>query len=555
MALAMRFRTLLVAPALALCATSALAQEVPETSVVDTPGRALDPSLPPSPAPGITAAIPSAARASARSELDAPSPKVDSGVGDGHPLAGWHNGVFFLRDASDNYRLYLQGRAQVDFYGFAGRGVADTTLKPTLFLRRIRPEIGGELFKSWWFSIAGDFGATNVDNPKGTNETSAANPGAAPTDTSGKYASAQTSRVSAAPTDVFLNYRAHSLLNVQVGQFDAPFTMENRTSDKYIPFMERSLAVRAVGIPTNKEIGLMLWGELTNKYWFYSAGLFDGDGQNRLNTDGRGDFMARTFVHPLASDRTELANLQIGLSLRYGSRNNRFSNYDYSGMSTQGGFGFWNPTYSGSEGTTHILPSGTQVGLAGELRLPVSIVDLTSEVVYIKNNTREVQEGFQATPGRNLRLGDLHGLSYYVQAGIWFGKRDISGLPGYENMTHVDFTKPDAPPAHAVQLLAKWEQVHLNYESASRAGTADAKNADGAIKVNAFSLGVNYWASKHIRLTANYVLDVFPDSAAGGSSANRALAPGNTLAKGLNDSARTGAHSLHEFLLRAAVAL
>jgi len=106
-----------------------------------------------------------------------------------------------------------------------------------------------------------------------------------------------------------------------------------------------------------------------------------------------------------------------------------------------------------------------------------------------------------------------------------------------------------------VQLLAKWEQVHLNYESASRAGTADAKNADGAIKVNAFSLGVNYWASKHIRLTANYVLDVFPDSTAGGSSANRALAPGNTLAKGLNDGARAGAHSLHEFLLRAAVAL
>ena len=551
----MRFRTLLVAPALALCAARAFAQEVPETSAAGVPGGALDPSLPLSPAPATTAAIPSAARASARSELDAPSPKVDSGVGDGHPLAGWHNGVFFLRDASDNYRLYLQGRAQVDFYGFAGRGVADTTLKPTLFLRRIRPEIGGELFKSWWFSIAGDFGATNVDNPKGTNETSAANPGAAPTDTSGKYASAQTSRVSAAPTDVFLNYRAHSLLNVQVGQFDAPFTMENRTSDKYIPFMERSLAVRAVGIPTNKEIGLMLWGELTNKSWFYSAGLFDGDGQNRLNTDGRGDFMARTFVHPLASDPTELANLQIGLSLRYGSRNNRFSNYDYSGMSTQGGFGFWNPTYSGSEGTTHILPSGTQVGLAGELRVPVSIVDLTSEVVYIKNNTREVQEGFQATPGSNLRLGDLHGLSYYVQAGIWFGKRDISGLPGYENMTHVDFTRPDAPPAHAVQLLAKWEQVHLNYESASRAGTADAKNADGAIKVNAFSLGVNYWASKHIRLTANYVLDVFPDSAAGGSSANRALAPGNTLAKGLNDAARAGAHSLHEFLLRAAVAL
>jgi hypothetical protein len=274
--------------------------------------------------------------------------------------------------------------------------------------------------------------------------------------------------------------------------------------------------------------------------------------------------MARTFVHPLTSQKSAIKDLQIGASVRYGSRNNKFSYYDYPGMSTQGGYGFWGPTYGGSEGTTHILPSGTQLGVAGELRVPVSIVDFTSELVYIKNNTREVREGFQATPDSNLRLGDMHGVSYYVQAGIWLGKRDISGLPGYENMTHVDFSKPDARPANAVQLLAKWEQVSLKYDSASRSGAADTKNADGNIKVNAFSLGVNYWLSKHIRLSANYVLNMFPDSAPtsassmGGpvqSSANRALAPGNTLAKGVNDDARDNAHTLHEFLLRAAVAL
>jgi hypothetical protein len=92
----------------------------------------------------------------------------------------------------------------------------------------------------------------------------------------------------------------------------------------------------------------------------------------------------------------------------------------------------------------------------------------------------------------------------------------------------------------------------------------DTKNADGNIKVNAFSLGFNYWATRHIRLTANYVLNMFPDSAPtsasamGGpvqSSTNRAIAPGNTLGKAVNDDARDNAHVLHEFLLRAAVAL
>ncbi len=566
----MKLPAIFLTPSLTFAALNAFAQQAPVTTAETSPQVTGTLPAAPSAAAPVTEApamsAPSAAAPNSLPELVAPlpPPPTNPALGnDGNPLAGWHNGVFYLRDTTDNFRLYVQGRGQVDFYSYAGSGVADTALKPTLFLRRVRAELGGEFFKSWWFSIAGDFGATNIDNPRGANETSAAAPGAAPSDTSGRYASAQTTRVSAAPTDVFLNYRAHPLFNVQVGQFDAPFTMDNRTSDKYIPFMERALAVRAVGVPFNKEIGAMFWGETPDRYFFYSAGLFDGDGQNRLNTDSRGDLMARAFAHPLATDKSELKDLQIGASFRYGSRDTKYTYYDYPGMSTQAGYTFWSPTYGGSEGTTHIVPSGNQTGVAGELRIPISNFDLTSELVYIENHTREVQEGFQAST--SLRRGDLHGYSYYIQAGLWLGKRDLSGLPGYENMTHVDFSKPDAAVApHALQLLAKWEQVHLSYDSASRAGSADVKNVDGDIKVNAFSLGVNYWATKHIRLSANYVLNVFPDSAPTSASAvgsptqssnNRALAPGNTLAKGVNDDARDNAHALHELLLRAAVAL
>ncbi|MEO8901690.1 MAG: porin [Polyangiaceae bacterium] len=554
----MKFPVLLLAPSLTFFAFNALAQDLPATAPATPADAAPQAAMLPPAAPAAAPALPPAAGPMAPPDLVAPLPPPPSSAAvgnDGNPIAGWHNDVFYLRDSSDNFRLYLQGRAQVDFYSYAGQGVADTALKPTLFLRRIRPEIGGEFFHNWWFSIAGDFGVTKNDNAAGTNETSAAAAGTAPSATSGKYAGAQTPAISAAATDVFLNYRAHPLFNVQVGQFDAPFTMENRTSDKYIPFMERSLAVRAVGIPTNKDIGAMFWGEDPSKYFFYSAGLFNGEGQNRLNTDSRGDVMARAFVHPLASDKTELKDLQLGASVRYGSRDTRYTNYDYPGMSTQGNFTFWSPVYTGSEGKTHILPSGSQTGVAGELRLPISMFDLTSEFVYIENHTREVQEGLQSSPitGSSLRRGDLHGYSYYIQAGVWLGKRDITGLPGYENMTHVDFKKadPETPP-HAVQLLAKWEQLRLNYNGSSRAGTPDTTNADGDIKVNAFSLGVNYWATKHIRVTANYVLNLFPDS---GSSTNRAQAPGNTLSKTVNEDAHDNAHSLHEFLLRCAVAL
>jgi hypothetical protein len=482
---------------------------------------------------------------------------------DGYPLAGWHNGLFYLRDRNDEFRLYSEARAQTDFYSYFGPGVASSGMKPTFVLRRVRPELTGELARHWSFMIAGDFGTTTIDDPNGTNETYAALPGTAPSATTAKYTGAQTVSIKAAPTDVFVNYKAVPLLNVQVGQFDVPFMMENRTSDKYMPFMERSLAVRAFGVPEQKEIGLMAWGEMSSKVFAYSIGFFNGNGENKLNVDNSFDLLSRVYVSPLRGLRGAIRDAHLGASFRGGSRD-ASANYDYAPMSTQGTYQFWGPTYTSSQGLTHIIPSGVQNGVAGELRIPISLFDLTSEAVYIKNGTREALDGYQATNSQ--RFGTLSGSSYYVELGFWpIGNRDLLVPPGHENPPHVDFSRPDADdPPHAIQLLAKWEQIIASYESASRSGAPDPKNADGAIKVNAFSLGANYWYTKHVRLTVNYVLDMFPGSEPvsasekGGpvqTSAQRAQAPGNTLAAGTDNAARDGAHVLHELLFRVGISL
>lgn len=488
-----------------------------------------------------------------KAEADGPPP----------PLAGWHGGVFYLRDEHDNFRLHIQGRMQLDGFSYFGPGVSDTALKATILVRRLRPEISGEFLKHWQWLLAGDWGTTAFDNPKGTNETSAASPGKAPDAGSGRYAGAQTASIRAAVADAFLNYRAGSGLNVQLGQFDAPFTMENRTSDKYIPFMERSLAVRAVGIPTNKEIGLMIWGDTVKKHFSYHLGGFLGDGQNRPNADNRFDVMARVVGHPLASMDSELKDFHLGASVRVGSRDPKSVTYDYASMSTQGAYGFWSPTYAGTKGQTHILPAGSQLGVGAELRVPISLVDLTGELVYINNGTRESIEGFQAS--NTERFGSMSGISYYLMLSAWpLGNRDLNGLPGYENPTHVDFKKVDKEDwPFALQILAKWEQLSLNYASNKKSGDLDKQNVDGDIKVNAFSLGANAWFTKHVRLSVNYVFNMFPGAApvkpttTGGpqqTAENRAIAPGNTLSAGVNDEARDGANALHELLFRGAVA-
>jgi phosphate-selective porin len=433
---------------------------------------------------------------------------------DGHPLAGYHNGLFFLRDHHDNFHLYIQGRMQLDWFSFFGKGVSDTALHPTLFVRRIRPEISGEFLGHWRFMIAGDFGATALDNANGMNELLAAPPGAAPTGTTARFAPADTTRFQAAATDAFINYRNSSVFNIEVGQMDAPFTMENKTSDKYLPFMERSLAVRAVAIPTNKEMGAMVWGETENRVVYYSVGPYMGDGQNRPNVDSRMDVFARSFVHPFATASwmakdNPFRDAQVGASFHYGSRDRKWVNYDYPVMTTQGAVAFWSPVYRGAKGNTHVIPAGDQLAVAYELRVPIDRFDVTSEFAYVQNGTREAIEGLQSTSSE--RFGRIWGYSYYAMVGYWvFGRRDINGVPGYGNPPRLDWSRTDpVVPDQALQILAKWEQVALQYRGASRSGQPDAKGIDGDIKVNALSFGANYWATKHVRLSLNYIYDMF----------------------------------------------
>ncbi len=498
-----------------------------------------------------TQALAASAGSEEKLEEKAAEPKPESKPeGESALQAGWHGGLFYLRDEKDDFRLYFQGRAQIDMFNYFGPGVADTSLKSTMFLRRVRPELTGEMLqgKIQWM-LAGDWGMGNpaTDNPKGK--------------TAG---GAETSRVTGVPTDVFVNWHPSGLLNLQVGQFDVPFTMENRTSDKYLQFMERSLAVRALGVPTNKDIGAMVWGETPSKLAFWSLGLFNGDGQNRPSVDNRADWYGRFFFHPLAESGGGLKDLQLGVSAHYGVRDRNYVYYDYPSMTTQGNFTFWSSSYAGSKGTTHVIPAGSQLALAGELRVPVGEhFDFTSEVVYIENHTREAVDTFAATNSE--RFGAMKGYAYYAQLGFWpLGGRDINGAPGYENPSHIDFKKKNPEIKNALQLLVKWEQLNVDYQSASTSGVADPNAIDGKIKVNAFSFGANYWMTKHLRLSLNYVLDMFPDSAptkpsdastAPQSSDQRAVAPAQTLGKGINDSARDSAHVLHEVLFRLAVAL
>src|SRR5207244_381508 len=119
--------------------------------------------------------------------------------------------------------------------GVDSNAAKDPRPKDTLFVRRARAELQGTFMGHFDFHIAGEFASTPATGATGT----------------------------VADAYVIVDYLPY--LKLQAGQFDLPFTLENRTSDKYFDFMERSVVVRSFGVPANKDQGAMLFGWLPKK--------------------------------------------------------------------------------------------------------------------------------------------------------------------------------------------------------------------------------------------------------------------------------------------------
>jgi hypothetical protein len=486
------------------------------------------------------------------------------------PLAGFHNGLFFLRDRTDVFRLYVMGRVHVDATGWLGPGVTslgpDSALKTSIQLRRARPEIGGEFFQDWQWLLSVDLAPTTTDNPAA--KTASRSCTVDPT-TGANSCSDATNPVEAgvqrpAPTDAFVNYGPSPWANIQVGQYLIPFTMENRVSDNTTPFLERSLVSRGLGAPNTRDLGVMFWGQAPKALVYYTLGAYTGDGPNRTNADNRFDFVGRVFTRPLVNQNDLIIkDTQIGLSARFGSRDPKLVGYDVNSLTTQGGYAFWRATYKDSlNRTIHIIPSAEQGAIAGELFVPFDDrFDFTAEAVYAVLNTREAVDDYQLSPFTE-RATRLTGWAYYAQLGAWvLGSREIIGNPSYGKPLHLDLNEPQKTAQRGVQLLAKLEQLHASY-SGARAGALDPKTPLGDIDVLSVAFGVNFWATRHLRVGLDYSFFTFPDSApltattTGGPvqrATQRAAAPAQALTKGADDQARDNGHTLHEIQARVGV--
>src|SRR5947199_1785971 len=178
----------------------------------------------------------------------------------------------YVQQRGPELKLVLGGFVQVNFEdgdvsAFEGR-FGQTAIKDRFRLRRARINLTGDFAEQFDFKMEGDFGQSDG--------------------TSGN-------RTAFSATDIWVNWHQIPALQVKVGQYKAPFGLEQLTPDTSLFIIERSLPTGA--ITPERQIGAELWGKPFTSIWpeqkdllTYYAGIFNGNGRN-INNNDNNNFM------------------------------------------------------------------------------------------------------------------------------------------------------------------------------------------------------------------------------------------------------------------------
>lgn len=433
------------------------------------------------------------------------------GANDG-PLAGYSEKNFFLRDADNNFVLIPKGRLNVDYYLFPNRGKlpagvapyssGDQRPKDTLFIRRARLGLAGTFAKLIDFRVEAEF--ANLPTP-------------------GQYATL---------TDASIVFNSNPYVQLEAGQFYTPFTLENPTSENYTDFMEKGIVTR-FAVPTSRDTGVMVLGELPQKIARYWVGLFNGDGQNFKNLDNRAAVIGRAIFSPLAlvaGHEKWMQDVWIGGSFWNQTTQNLggaaapsttgSTQGDIPAFTTQAAFTVWSSNYAngvdaaGNAVRAHLAPDGTTQKYAIELNVPVFYrVGVRGEYVYESIDLREYADVNAAgTVSRTSgAAATLSGHGAYGEVYVWLGQDVNVDRPGLYQVPHWHGYVPAPAPAWAVMLAAKYEHVAFDIDAlpqaTNAAGNLVADAANGHYALDTFELGASLWYTRHTRVMANYVLN------------------------------------------------
>ena len=375
-----------------------------------------------------------AARANAELEKQKAAPFITAGS-DG----------FSLQSGDTNFVLKLHGFAQVDshYYASAAPGKDEFTI------RRMRAIASGSVYKVYDYYLQTDFAS-----------------GITSTTTNNSFLQ-----------DAYVNIHYLPEFQVQAGKMKPPLGLELLALDEYLWFLERGFPYE---LGPNRDVGVMVHGDLFNGALKYYAGAFDGvpDGGSgdASVADNEKDLVARVFALPFKNTGiVPFQKLGLGLGGSYGLQ---------AGTTT--------PTFA-TMGRQTFFSYGSKVSEGGEQ------IRLDPQAYYFWGPFGAYGE-FAYTE-ETFKLGtssaNFHNSAWDV-VGSYFLTGEDAGwgvLPDVRSPFRID-----GSGWGAFQLLGRFGQIALDPASIS-SGYASSSSARGA---TSWSLALDWYLNRNVKCIFEY---------------------------------------------------
>lgn len=299
---------------------------------------------------------------------------------------------------------------------------------------------------------------------------------------------------SATVSDAYGELRLNPAFNVRAGKFKEPLTLENLQSSSAIRFNER-------GFPTelgaNRDFGVQLGGKLLSDGWLsYAVGVFNGapdgrDGAQQPGSDNRKEIAARLFAEPFKNGSGFLQGLGFGISGSFGEKEGTgdLAKVKYR-TPGQNGFFSYLSTISADGDHTRISPQAyfyhDSFGLLGEYIVSKQAVTDGTNSTDIENKAWQAVASYVLT-GEDNGYGTIqpkHGL----------------GDDGWG----------------AFEVLARYGQLDIDND----AFPLYADPTKSASKADTLGVGVNWYATRNLKIALAYTRTTFDGGAASGDREN-----------------------------------
>jgi hypothetical protein len=284
----MKLHLLSAAPALLFASTAAFAQApaadvAPAAAAAPAPAVADAPATAAAPAPVDVAPPPVAATPTAPVELLPPAP----------PPTDLPTKLGISKDGFFQPSLLLQ------FWAFGANQGGDTLT--TLRLRRAEIRVKGEIIpKTFGFNVMIDparaFEATNKTLTVAPAVKGDPSPG---TVTAAHPTGYNNYDLPSGNLSILQDYMITFMsdyADVSLGQFKIPLSLEGYQGSSRILFPERSVVTRRYG--DSRDVGIKVEKKI-GKNFYYQADIFNGEGQNKLDTNAQKDAALRLEVYPV----------------------------------------------------------------------------------------------------------------------------------------------------------------------------------------------------------------------------------------------------------------